>query len=98
MDSGIWLINSTGERIALHTESGAGDEKLLEEYLEENGLTPEPEHDPVKVLSRALVAMFGDPLTDTREEELETFIPALEQSVLDRELVRDAVDEAYPDR
>ena len=98
MDPGIWLINSTGERIALHTESGAGDEQLLEEYLEENGLTPEPEHDTVEVLSKTLVAIFGNPLTEQKSEELDEFIPVLEQKVLDRNLVQDAVDEAYPDR
>ena len=37
-EPGIYLVNSTGETAALHTESGGGDRELLEEYLEENDL------------------------------------------------------------
>lgn len=34
-DPGIYLINSTGETVALATESGAGDRELLHETLDE---------------------------------------------------------------
>lgn len=33
-EPGLYLVNSTGETVPLHTENG-GDEELLEEYLEE---------------------------------------------------------------
>lgn len=35
---GLYLVNSTGEAVALHTEDGSGDKDLLAEYLEENEL------------------------------------------------------------
>jgi hypothetical protein len=35
-DPGIYLVNSTGDMHALHTESGDGDTQLLREYLDEN--------------------------------------------------------------
>lgn len=37
-DPGLYLINSTGEMVAVHTESGDGDTQLLREYLEENDI------------------------------------------------------------
>jgi len=35
---GLYLVNSTGEMVPLHTEDGNGDRKLFHEYLEENGI------------------------------------------------------------
>lgn len=35
-EPGIYLTNSTGETIALATETGGGDKNLLAEALEEN--------------------------------------------------------------
>lgn len=35
---GMYLVNSTGEMVPLHTEDGDGDRGLLEEYMEENDL------------------------------------------------------------
>lgn len=38
-EPGIYLTNSTGETVALATESGGGDRQLLQEALEEYGYT-----------------------------------------------------------
>ena len=35
---GLYLVNSTGEMVPLHTASGKGDGQLLQEYLEERNL------------------------------------------------------------
>lgn len=35
---GIYLVNSTGEMVALHNEKDEGDIQLLDEYLHDNGL------------------------------------------------------------
>jgi len=35
---GLYLVNSTGEMNALHTEDESGDEALLAEYLAEHGI------------------------------------------------------------
>ena len=44
-EPGIYLLNSTGEMVALHTESGDGDTQLLKEYMDENDLQLNGEND-----------------------------------------------------